>query len=126
LDHVSITVPHGKTVAIVGSSGAGKSTIINLIPRFYDIVSGRITVGDSDIQGVTIRSLRSKIALVSQETALFDDTIRANIGYGKLGASDEEIERAAADAFADAFIRELPHGYDTHEAADCDCARHVA
>ncbi len=114
LDHVTINVPHGKTVAIVGASGSGKSTIVNLIPRFYDPQEGRITIGGADIRNVTMSSLRSKIALVSQETALFDDTIRANIGYGKPGASAEEIERAAEDAFADTFIRELPGGYDTH------------
>jgi subfamily B ATP-binding cassette protein MsbA len=95
LNHVTIKVPHGKTVAIVGPSGAGKSTIINLIPRFYDVQSGRITVGGFSVRDVTLDSLRGKIALVSQETALFDDTVRANI------------------AFADTFIRDLPQGYDT-------------
>ncbi|MFA5041351.1 MAG: ATP-binding cassette domain-containing protein, partial [Bdellovibrionales bacterium] len=114
LDRLTIKVPHGKTVAIVGSSGAGKSTIINLIPRFYDVGAGRVTVGGTDIRDVTLSSLRSKIALVSQETALFDDTIRANIAYGKLGASSEEIEQAAIAASADGFIRDLPEGYDTH------------
>ncbi|MDD3371386.1 MAG: ABC transporter transmembrane domain-containing protein [Alphaproteobacteria bacterium] len=114
LDHLSIEVPHGKTVAIVGSSGAGKSTIINLIPRFYDVQAGRISIGGTDVRDVTMCSLRSKIALVSQETALFDDTIRANIAYGKIGASAEEVEAAAAAASADGFIRELPNGYDTH------------
>lgn len=113
LDHLTITVPHGKTVAIVGSSGAGKSTIINLIPRFYDVKSGRITVGGIDVRSVTLSSLRHKIALVSQETALFDDTVRANIAYGKPEASPEEVERAALAASADGFIRELPNGYDT-------------
>ncbi|MDE2030427.1 MAG: ABC transporter ATP-binding protein, partial [Alphaproteobacteria bacterium] len=113
LDGLSVTVPHGKTVAIVGASGAGKSTIINLIPRFYDVREGRVTVGGNDIRAVTLDSLRDKIALVSQETALFDDTIRANIAYGKLDASEEEIVRAAEAAFADTFIRALPEGYDT-------------
>ncbi len=113
LDHLNITVPHGKTVAIVGSSGAGKSTIINLIPRFYDVQEGRITVGEKNICDITFESLRRHIALVSQETALFDDTIRANISYGRPGASSQEIEQAALSAFADSFIRELPQGYDT-------------
>jgi subfamily B ATP-binding cassette protein MsbA len=113
LDHVSIRVPHGKTVAIVGPSGAGKSTIINLIPRFYDVQGGRITIGGSDIRGLTMASLRHHMALVSQETALFDDTIRANIAYGRPGASEEEIRTAAQGAYADAFIRDLPGGYDT-------------
>ncbi len=113
LDHMTIKVPHGKTVAIVGPSGAGKSTIINLIPRFYDVQQGRITVGNADIRDITMASLRSKIALVSQETALFDDTVRANIAYGKLDATQEEIEAAAVAAFADAFVNALPQGYDT-------------
>lgn len=113
LNHLSIVVPHGKTVAIVGPSGAGKSTIINLIPRFYDVQSGRITVGEVNVQDVTLSSLRSKISLVSQETALFDDTVRANIAYGRPTASFEEVEAAATSAFADSFIRTLPQGYDT-------------
>jgi len=113
LDHLTITVPHGKTVAIVGSSGAGKSTIINLIPRFYDVLSGRITIGGIDVRSVTLRSLRSKIGLVSQETALFDDSIFSNIAYGKPGASIAEVEQAAAAAFADGFIQDLPQGYET-------------
>lgn len=113
LNHLSITVPHGNTVAIVGSSGAGKSTIINLIPRFYDVQSGRVTIGGTDIKEITINSLRSKIALVSQETALFNDTIRANIAYGKQDATFEEIAQAAIFASADGFIRDLPDGYDT-------------
>lgn len=114
LDNLTIEVPHGKTVAIVGSSGAGKSTIINLIPRFYDLRSGILSVGGEDVRSISLKSLRSCIALVSQETALFDDTIRANIAYGKPGATNEEIEAAAEAAFADSFIRELPNGYDTH------------
>jgi len=113
LNRFSIKVPHGKTVAIVGSSGAGKSTVINLIPRFYDVQEGRITVGGVDVRDVTMASLRSHIALVSQETALFDETVRANISYGKPGATDDEIRSAAESAFADAFIRTLPQGYDT-------------
>ena len=113
LDHLNVTVPHGKTVALVGASGAGKSTIINLIPRFYDVVSGHITIGGIDVRDVTMKSLRSQLALVSQETLLFDDTVRANIAYGKDGASQEEIEEAAKAASADGFIRLLPEGYDT-------------
>lgn len=113
LDHLSITIPHGKTVAIVGPSGAGKSTIINLIPRFYDVQGGSISVGGVDIRQLTLESLRRNIGLVSQETALFNDTVRANIAYGRPDASDQAIQAAAVDAFADAFIRELPQGYDT-------------
>ncbi len=113
LDYVSINVPHGQTVAIVGASGAGKSTIINLIPRFYDIEEGVITVGGVDIKQVTLHSLRRTIALVSQEPVLFDATIRDNIAYGRTGASDADIVAAAEAAFADGFIRHLPDGYDT-------------
>jgi subfamily B ATP-binding cassette protein MsbA len=113
LSRVTIKVPHGKTVAIVGPSGAGKSTIINLIPRFYDVESGRITIGGMDVRAVTMESLRHHIALVSQETALFDETVRTNISYGLPEATNEEIEAAAEAAFADDFIRKLPHGYDT-------------
>ena len=113
LDHVSIVVPHGKTVAIVGPSGAGKSTIINLIPRFYDVTEGHIGIGGVDVRDVSLTSLRSQLALVSQETALFDDTVRANIAYGKMNSTTAEIEAAAEAAFADTFIRSLPQGYDT-------------
>lgn len=113
LRDVTLAVPHGKTVAIVGASGSGKSTIINLIPRFYDVGDGVITIGGRDIRAVPVADLRSHLALVSQETALFDDSIRANIAYGKIGATDAEIEAAAADAFADSFIRALPQGYNT-------------
>jgi subfamily B ATP-binding cassette protein MsbA len=113
LDHVTINVAHGKTVAIVGPSGAGKSTIINLIPRFYDVNAGRITIGGTDLRDATMESLRRHIALVSQETALFDDSVGANIAYGKPGATEEEIIKAAVDASADGFIRALPEGYKT-------------
>ncbi len=113
LRDVSIRVPHGKTVAIVGPSGAGKSTIINLIPRFYDVQSGKISIGGVDVRDITMESLRHHLALVSQETALFDDTVRANIAYGRPKASNEEIEQAALAAFAHDFITALPFGYDT-------------
>ena len=113
LQDVTIHAPHGKTTALVGASGAGKSTIINLIPRFYDIESGNLTIGGQDIRSVTMQSLRSHLALVSQETALFDDTIRANIAYSKPEATFEEIQKAAEDAFASAFIEQLPNGYET-------------
>lgn len=113
LRHVTISVPHGQTVAIVGASGSGKSTIINLICRFYDVQQGEITIAGQNIRGITLESLRSKLALVSQEIVLFDDTVRANIAYGKEGATEAEIEAAAQSAFADQFIRALPQGYDT-------------
>ncbi len=113
LDRLDIRVPHGKTVAVVGPSGAGKSTIVNLIPRFYDVQGGRITVGGADVRDLTLPSLRGHIALVSQETALFDDTVRANIAYGRAEAPESDIVEAAQAAFADEFIRALPQGYDT-------------
>ena len=113
LDGVSLTVPAGRTVALVGPSGAGKSTILNLIPRFFDVEEGGITIDGQDVRSVTLASLRSAIALVSQEVSLFDDTVRANIAYGRFDASPAEIEAAARAAAADEFIRELPQGYET-------------
>jgi subfamily B ATP-binding cassette protein MsbA len=108
-----LTIPAGHTVALVGPSGAGKSTILNLIPRFYDIERGSVTIDGQNVRLVTIASLRGAIALVAQEVSLFDDTVRANIAYGRFGASSAEIEEAARAAAAVAFIRELPQGYDT-------------
>ena len=113
LDGITLTVPAGGTVALVGPSGAGKSTVLNLIPRFYDVSSGGIAIDGQDVRAVTLSSLRAALALVSQEASLFDDTVRANIAYGRLSASDAEIAAAAAAAGADRFIAELPHGYDT-------------
>jgi subfamily B ATP-binding cassette protein MsbA len=113
IDGLSLTIPAGHTVALVGPSGAGKSTILNLIPRFYDIERGSITIDGQDIRLVTIASLREAIALVAQEVSLFDDTVRANIAYGRFGASSAEIDEAARAAAADGFVRELPQGYDT-------------
>jgi len=113
LDDIIIDVPAGKTVALVGPSGGGKSTILNLIPRFYDVGEGTIKIDDIDIRDITISSLRGNIALVSQEISLFDDTVGANIAYGRLGASAEEIETAAQQAAAGDFIKALPEGYDT-------------
>ncbi len=113
LDGVSLTIPAGSTVALVGPSGAGKSTVLNLIPRFYDVTAGSIAIDGQDVREVTLSSLRAALALVAQEASLFDDTVRANIAYGRLSASGAEIEAAAAAAGADAFIAELPQGYDT-------------
>ncbi|WP_041042014.1 lipid A export permease/ATP-binding protein MsbA [Paramagnetospirillum magnetotacticum] len=113
LDGIDLAVPGGKTVALVGPSGAGKSTVLNLLPRFYDVTDGHVLVDGQDVRGVSLASLRSKIALVSQEITLFDDTIRANIAYGRFGATDEEIEAAARSAAAHDFIVSLPEGYDT-------------
>ncbi|MGE5503843.1 MAG: ABC transporter ATP-binding protein [Actinomycetota bacterium] len=113
LDGVDFHVPGGKTVALVGASGAGKSTVLNLLPRFFDVGDGRVLVDGQDVREVTVTSLRAKMALVSQEITLFDDTIRANIAYGRFGATDEEIEAAARAAAAHDFILSLPEGYDT-------------
>jgi len=113
LSALNLEVPAGKTVALVGASGGGKSTILNLIPRFYDVTEGAITIDGQDVRAVTTQSLRANIALVSQEVALFDDTVRANIAYGRFGASQEEIEQAARNAAAHEFISALPEGYET-------------
>ena len=113
LDGLDLVVPAGKHVALVGASGAGKSTVLNLVPRFYDVISGSIAIDGADIRQIRLGSLRAAIALVSQEVTLFDDTVRANIAYGRLGASEAEIVAAAQGAAADEFIRALPDGYDT-------------
>ncbi|KZD11032.1 ABC transporter ATP-binding protein [Oceanibaculum pacificum] len=113
LSDVTLTVPAGKMAALVGLSGAGKTTVLNLIPRFFDVDGGRITIDGHDIRDVTLKSLRGNIALVSQEVTLFDDTIRANIAYGTPDATEEQIVAAARNAAADDFIRELAEGYDT-------------
>ncbi len=114
LSDVYLEVPAGKRIALVGPSGAGKSTILNLIPRFYDTKKGRVSIDGIDVRDVTMASLHQNIALVSQEITLFDDTVRANIAYGRSGASNKEIYNAARQAAAHDFITELPQGYDTH------------
>ena len=113
LSHVSLAAKPGQMIAFVGPSGAGKSTIANLIPRFYDVDSGAIFVDGHDIRDLTLESLRAQIGIVPQETMLFSTTVRENIRYGRLDATDEEIEAAARDANAHEFIMELPEGYDT-------------
>ena len=113
LKNLSIKIPSGKSTALVGPSGSGKTSILNLIPRFYDPNSGSIRIDDQDIKNLTIQSLRSVIALLSQEPILFDLSIRENISYGKKEATDDEIINAAKAAAAHGFINEMPHGYDT-------------
>jgi ATP-binding cassette, subfamily B, bacterial MsbA len=114
LDGIDLDIAGGMTAALVGPSGAGKSTVLNLIPRFYDCDAGRVTVDGHDVRDVTLASLRANIALVSQEISLFDDTIRANIAYGRPGATEEQIVAAARAAGAHEFIERLRDGYDTH------------
>lgn len=113
LRNVSLVVPPGKKAALVGASGAGKSTLLNLVPRFYDVSEGRVLIDGQDVREVTLDSLRRNVALVSQELTLFDDTVRANIAYGRPEASQDEIEAAARNAAAHDFIMALPEGYDT-------------
>ena len=113
LTNISLNVPAGKKVALVGPSGAGKSTILNLIPRFYDVDTGVIRIDGQDVRDLTTTSLFQNMALVSQEITLFDDTVAANIGYGRANATREQIETAAQHAAAHDFIMELPGGYDT-------------
>jgi len=113
LRDISFEVPAGQTVAVVGPSGAGKSTALNLIPRFYDTERGCVTIDGQDVKTVTQASLRAAIGLVSQESTLFNDTIRANIAYGRPGASDDAIEADAKAAAAHDFIADLPQGYHT-------------
>ena len=110
---INLEVPAGKTVALVGPSGGGKSTLLNLIPRFFDVDSGAVRIGGNDVREVTLKSLRANIALVSQEICLFNDTIAANISYGKPFAEHAEIAAAAEAAVASEFIEDIPEGFDS-------------
>ena len=113
LKNISLEIPNGKITALVGPSGSGKSSILNLIPRFYDPKSGAIRIGNQNIRHLTMQSLRSKIALVNQEPILFDMSIKDNILYGNPNASDQEIESASKSSASDEFITKLPEGYNT-------------
>ena len=113
LKNVSFTARAGQVIAIVGLSGAGKTTLVNLLPRFYDVTGGGIFVDGTDIRDVTLKSLRQQIGIVTQETVLFDDTIASNIAYGQPGTTREAIEQAARAAHAHEFIQQLPDKYDT-------------
>ena len=113
IKNISLAIEGEKITALVGHSGAGKSTILNLIPRFYDPQSGKIYVDDQDISNVSLNSLRQKISLVSQDTVLFDDTVKNNVRYAKLDASESEIKEACKLAAADDFIQNMPNKYET-------------
>lgn len=113
IDHMSLSIRPGETIALVGPSGGGKSTTCSLLPRFYDISSGSIAIDGQDVREVTQRSLRSAIGLVQQDVYLFDGTLRDNIAYGRPGATDTEVEEAARKANIHEFIASLPEGYDT-------------
>jgi subfamily B ATP-binding cassette protein MsbA len=113
LHGINLEVKAGEVLAVVGSSGAGKSTLVHLIPRFFDVSGGRILIDDSDVRDVTLESLRSQIGIVTQETVLFNDTVRNNIAYGQPHVSQKRVEEAARAAHAYEFIRGLPDGYNT-------------
>ena len=113
LTDVSFSVAPGETVALVGPSGGGKSTLLSLLPRFYDVTSGAVTLNGVDLRDLSLSDLRDRIALVTQEPFLFDDTLAANIAYGRAGATTEQIVAAAQAAAAHDFITGLPEGYAT-------------
>lgn len=118
LKNVTLTIRRGETVAIVGPSGAGKTTLVNLLPRLYDPTSGRITLDGTDLRDATLASLRRQISLVTQETILFDSTARDNIAYGRASPPDEKVRAAAGAAYADEFLDRLPSGYDLRVGED--------
>jgi len=113
LRNIGLDVKAGEILAVVGSSGAGKSTLVSLIPRFFDVTTGRITIDGHDLRDVSLASIRSQIGVVTQETVLFNDTLRNNIAYGQPGIPQKQVEAAARAALAHDFIMELPNGYET-------------
>ena len=113
IDGLNLTVKYGEALAIVGTSGAGKTTLVNMVPRFFEATHGQVLIDEHDIKNVTLESLRSQISIVSQQTILFNDTIRNNIGYGDISCSDEDIINAARAAHALDFINQFPDGFDT-------------
>src|SRR5438445_4539629 len=113
LQDISLEIAPNQIIALVGSTGAGKSTLLSLVPRFYDPISGRLTLDGRDLRQITKKSLRSQIAIVLQDTLLFSTSVRENIAYGRADATDDEIRKAARRAQADQFISQLPHGYES-------------
>jgi subfamily B ATP-binding cassette protein MsbA len=113
LKNIDLTVKYGEVLALVGTSGGGKTTLVNLLPRFFDVTKGSLLIDGTDLRDVTVKSLRAQVAIVSQQTILFNDTVRNNIAYGDPTRSDEDIIAAAKAAHAYDFIKELPNGFDT-------------
>lgn len=113
LNHVNLSIQPGETVAFVGQSGSGKTTLCNLLPRFYEVTNGRVTIDNQDIRDMTLASLRNQIGIVQQDVFLFPGSIRENIAYGRLDASDEEIIAAAKLAYLDGVLEQMPEGIDT-------------
>jgi ATP-binding cassette, subfamily B, bacterial MsbA len=113
LNGINLTISKGDLVAIVGPTGSGKSTLVNLVPRFYDASQGKVLFDGMNVREASFKSLRGQIGIVTQEAILFNDTVRNNIAYGTFEASEEEIQKAAEMAFAHAFIKQMPKGYDT-------------
>jgi ATP-binding cassette subfamily B protein len=113
LRDVHLELEAGKVVALIGHTGAGKTTLASLVPRFYDVQQGRVTIDGADVRGITLASLRSEIGVIAQDPFLFSATVRENIAFGRVGATDEQIETAARLAQAHEFVAQLPDGYDT-------------
>jgi len=114
LKNINLSIKAGEVVAFVGMSGGGKTSLVNLIPRFYDVTQGRVLIDGHDIRDVTLKSLRGQIAIVTQQTILFNDTVRNNIAYGDIERTEEDITNAARAANAHDFIMKMPKGYDTN------------
>jgi ATP-binding cassette subfamily B protein len=113
LEAIDLEIAPGRTVALIGHTGSGKTTLTSLVPRFYDVTSGRVTIDGVDVRDVTLASLRGAVGVISQDPFLFSATVRENIAFGRVGLSDEEMERVARASQAHEFIERLPKGYDT-------------